>query len=109
VNIQRTTIEHLDGGGPAPQWLSTKQAAAYLGIIPRTLYRLIDSDQLPAYRFGRVIRLQRHQIDAFIDAARIQPGSLQHLYGDTTDIVDGDPADTLDDGELDGGGPDVEA
>jgi excisionase family DNA binding protein len=109
VNDQRTAEEHLDGGDPAPQWLSTKQAAAYLGIIPRTLYRLIDSGQLPAYRFGRVIRLQRHQIDAFIDTARIQPGSLQHLYSDTTDIIDGDTADTLDDGELDDDGPDDEA
>jgi excisionase family DNA binding protein len=107
VSNERATDEHLDGGDPAPEWLSTKLAAAYLGIIPRTLYRLIDSGQLPAYRFGRVIRLQRHQIDAFIDTARIQPGSLQHLY--TTDIIDGDTADTLDDGELDGGGPDDEA
>src|SRR5262249_41319426 len=39
-------------------WVSTKAAAARLGVVPPTLYRLIDLGELPAYRFGRVIRLR---------------------------------------------------
>lgn len=62
------------------EWLSTKEAARRLGITPRTLYKLIDEGQLPAYKFGRVIRLQQAEVDAFIDGARIQPGELEHLY-----------------------------
>jgi excisionase family DNA binding protein len=65
-------------------WLSTKEAARRLGITTRTLYRLIDSGQIPAYKFGRVIRLQAEEVDQFIDAARIEPGELEHLYADTT-------------------------
>jgi excisionase family DNA binding protein len=61
-------------------WLSTKEAARRLGITPRTLYRLIDEGQIPAYKFGRVIRLQEREVDAFIDSARIRPGELEHLY-----------------------------
>jgi excisionase family DNA binding protein len=61
-------------------WLSTAEAARRLGIGARTLYRLIDEGQIPAYKFGRVIRLQSGEVDAFIDAARIKPGSLEHLY-----------------------------
>lgn len=57
-------------------WLNTKQAARRLGIAPSTLYRLIDSGELPAYRLGRVIRLQQAEVDAFIESARIQPGTL---------------------------------
>ena len=64
-------------------WLSTREAARRLGITTRTLYRLIDSGQLPAYKFGRVIRLQETEVDAFIDQARIEPGALEHLYADT--------------------------
>lgn len=63
-------------------WLSTREAARRLGITPRTLYRLIDSGQLPAYKVGRVIRLQEGEVDAFIDRARIEPGQLEHLYAD---------------------------
>jgi excisionase family DNA binding protein len=60
--------------------MSTAEASRTLGIGLRTLYRLIDEGQLPAYKFGRVIRLQAAEVDAFIDAARIQPGQLEHLY-----------------------------
>jgi excisionase family DNA binding protein len=66
------------------QWLSTADAAARLGITPRTLYRFIDEGQLPAYRFGRVIRLKANEVDVFIEACRIEPGTLEHLYPDST-------------------------
>ena len=65
-------------------WLSTKEAADALGITPRTVYRLIDEAELPAYRFGRVIRLKRTEVDAFVGRSRIVPGELEHLYPDTT-------------------------
>ncbi len=61
-------------------WLSTKEAASALGLTPRTLYRLIDEGQLPAYRFGRVIRLKQSEIDSFVGNSRIEPGELEHLY-----------------------------
>ncbi len=62
------------------RWLSTAEAARRLGITPRTLYRFIDEGQLPAYRFGRVIRLKEAEVDGFIETCRIQPGTLEHLY-----------------------------
>lgn len=61
-------------------WLSTAEAARRLGVTPRTLYRFIDEGQLPAYRFGRVIRLKEAEVDGFIDSCRIEPGTLEHLY-----------------------------
>ena len=70
------------------QWLGTAEAARYLGITPRTLYRLIDDGQLPAYKFGRVIRLKQRDVDAFVENSKIEPGSLEHLY------AEGRPKDT---------------
>jgi excisionase family DNA binding protein len=66
------------------EWLSTQDAARRLGVTPRTLYRFIDLGDLPAYRLGRVIRLKADDVDAFIEASRIEPGSLEHLYPDTS-------------------------
>lgn len=63
-------------------WLGTPEAARYLGISQRTLYRLIDSGELPAYKLGRVVRLQKADVEAFIEGARIEPGTLGHLYPD---------------------------
>jgi len=65
---------------PDINWLSTADAATRLGITPRTLYRFIDEGQIPAYRFGRVIRLKLDEVDIFIEQCRIEPGSLEHLY-----------------------------
>jgi excisionase family DNA binding protein len=61
-------------------WLSTKEAAERLGITLRSLYRFIDEGDLVAYKFGRVIRIQEEDVDHFIEASRISPGSLEHLY-----------------------------
>ena len=65
------------------KWLSTREAAGELGITTRTLYRLIDSGQVPAYKFGRVIRLKADEVDAFVERSRIAPGELEHLYADS--------------------------
>ena len=66
------------------EWLSTQDAARRLGITPRTLYRFIDLGDLPAYRLGRVIRLKADDVERFIDSSRIEPGTLEHLYPDTS-------------------------
>lgn len=67
----------------APRWMSSAEAASYLGITIRTLYRFIDQGELPAYRFGRVIRLKQQEVERFIEASRIEPGELDHLYPET--------------------------
>jgi excisionase family DNA binding protein len=61
-------------------WLGTKEAAALLGITLRSLYRFIDEGDLPAYKFGRVIRLKVEDVNRYIESCRIQPGDLEHLY-----------------------------
>jgi excisionase family DNA binding protein len=58
------------------EWLNTAETAKRLGVTPRTLYRFIDDGQLPAYRFGRVIRLKESEVAEFIERCRIVPGSL---------------------------------
>ena len=77
-------------GDVTGSWMSSKDAAQRIGITPRTLYRFIDEGQIPAYRIGRVIRLQRPDVESFIEQSRVQPGTLKHLYPDAAadnDIV----------------------
>ncbi len=64
------------------EWLGTAEAARHLGITTRTLYRLINEGQIPAYKFGRVFRLKHSDIEQFIEDSRVEPGSLDHLYPD---------------------------
>lgn len=68
-------------------WLNTSETAKRLGVTPRTLYRFIDDGQIPAYRFGRVIRLKETEVEEFIDNCRIQPGTLDSAYHDV-EVID---------------------
>lgn len=70
------------------EWLNTAESARRLGVTPRTLYRFIDDGQLPAYRFGRVIRLKESEVADFIERCRIVPGSLEAESG-----IDADQAE----------------
>ena len=88
--------EHAGAGPSRPdaastadiQWVNTGEAAKRLGVTTRTLYRFIDEGQLAAYRFGRVIRLKEDDIAAFIEACRIEPGTLEHLYPESAPAKD---------------------
>ena len=71
-------MKQLQSDGPV--WLSTETAARRLGVTARTLYRFVNEGQLPAFRFGRVIRLKSTDVDAYIEDCRIRPGALDHLY-----------------------------
>lgn len=62
------------------RWLSTAEASERLGVTLRTLYRLVDEGRVPAYKIGRVIRVKEADVEAYIESARIQPGTLAHLY-----------------------------
>lgn len=74
-----------DQGGSVIEWMNTQEAAAHLGITVRTLYRAIDEGKLTAYRMGRVIRIQKPDLESYLQASRIQPGELVHLYPETVD------------------------
>lgn len=78
---------------PEPVWLGTQDAARQLGITARTLYRLINEGEIPAYKLGRVLRLKLSDVETFLDSARVKPGDLEHLYPErkrTDATVDGE-------------------
>ena len=72
----------------AIRWLGTTEAAERLGVVPRTLYRMIDEGAIPAYKMGRVIRVKESDLDAFLETTKVQPGSLSHLYPERIDSGD---------------------
>ena len=71
------------------RWLGTTEAADRLGVVPRTLYRMIDEGQIRAYKMGRVIRVKESDLEEFLEGTRVRPGELKHLYPER---VDGDTA-----------------
>ncbi len=72
------------------RWMGVPEAAEYLGVVVRTVYRLIDTGDIPAFKVGRVIRMRREDVDAFLESRRIEPGELGHLYQPETGQSDDD-------------------
>lgn len=61
------------------EWLSIPQAAKRLGVGTPLVYRFVNDGDLPAYKFGRVYRVQAADIDVFLERVRVKPGELDHL------------------------------
>jgi len=51
---------------PAQPYLSLIQAAAYLGLSPKTIYVWAEGRRIPAYKVGRLWRFDRAELDAFV-------------------------------------------
>ena len=60
--------------------MGVPELAEHLGVGERTVYAFLDRGLIPADKLGRVIRLKRADVDAFLEANRVEPGSLRHLY-----------------------------
>jgi excisionase family DNA binding protein len=78
----------LPGVSDPIRWLGTTEAAERLGVVPRTLYRMINEGAIPAYKMGRVIRVKESDLDTFLESTKVQPGSLSHLYPDRAEVAD---------------------
>lgn len=59
----------------APVWLNTDSSAAYIGITPATLRRLVDRGEVVAFQIGRVRRYRQDDLDRFLEDARVKPAN----------------------------------
>jgi excisionase family DNA binding protein len=55
---------------PHPIFLTTREVQDCLRVTPRTIYRLIESRELPAVRVGRRWRFRRRDLDEWFDRQR---------------------------------------
>ena len=53
--------------------LSVREVADALGVNPETIRRLIHDGRLDAIRVGRVLRIDRAELDRFIASQRVRP------------------------------------
>ena len=54
-------------------WLSPTQIANELNVSRNVVYRAITRGDLPAFRYGNVLRVARTDLDAFLTAHRALP------------------------------------
>lgn len=54
----------------ASPMLTKEQVAAYLAVSKRTLDRLIQSGEIPAYRIGGHRRFRREDVDSYVSSRK---------------------------------------
>ncbi len=59
--------------GVIPRYLRVPQAAAYLGLAPKTLYRLVEEKRIPHIRKGRTLFFDRLALDKWMQADSVNP------------------------------------
>jgi excisionase family DNA binding protein len=55
--------------------LNVDQAAERLGTSPRFIRRLIAERRIPYAKLGKHVRIDTADLDAFVAAARVEPGT----------------------------------
>lgn len=54
----------------SPAVFRVTEAAKYLACSERTIWNLVKGQKIPAVRFGKILRIERADLDAFIAAAK---------------------------------------
>ena len=52
-----------------PRYMSLDQAAVYLALSPKTLYKWASLGQICAHKLGRVWRFDKEELDRFVHAS----------------------------------------
>ncbi|WP_051325271.1 helix-turn-helix domain-containing protein [Glycomyces tenuis] len=55
-----------------------KEAAAYMAVTERFIRRLVLEGRIRYYKLGKYVRFEQEDLDAFIDAGRVD--SLENLW-----------------------------
>lgn len=52
-------------------WFTQREAAAYLGVSPKTISRLRESGRLSFYRLDRLVLLKKSDVDRLVELSRV--------------------------------------
>ena len=66
VVARHQQAEPVEGNQMEDRWLSVDEIAAYLGITRDSVYRWIDSKNMPAHRVGRRWKFRKEEIDEWV-------------------------------------------
>jgi excisionase family DNA binding protein len=68
-----------ESGSPSPAW-TVRQVAEYLSVNERTVYRMAERGELPAFKVGDAWRFRREDIEAWIEGQQRDRGG-DHAKG----------------------------
>ena len=52
------------------EFLTVKEVAQWLGVVERTIYRLLENKAMPCYKIGGSNRFRRADIEAYLERVK---------------------------------------
>jgi len=49
------------------RWISVRECSSYLGLHPKSVYRLIDKGEIPAGRVGHSVRIDLRKLEEILE------------------------------------------
>jgi DNA binding domain, excisionase family len=72
--VKQGDISKPDNASISCVWLTTGEAAAYLGVTAAVVRKLISQGELTAYQPGRRdLRLKRSDVESYLESVRVKP------------------------------------
>lgn len=56
-----------------PQYLTYRQAEELTGLSRQTVWRLIKSGDVRAFRIGRSVKIERRSLESYVQAEPVEP------------------------------------
>ena len=53
-----------------PEFLTAKEVAKWLGIVERTVFRLVEKKAFPHYKVGRSTKFRRSDVEAYLASVK---------------------------------------
>ena len=56
------------------EWFTTEELVRWLGLGRTKTYELLRSGEIPNYKIGRIRRIRRQDVDAWLERNKYRPG-----------------------------------
>ena len=56
------------------EWLTVTELQGWLGLGRSKAYELVQTGEIPSYRIGRILRIRRKDVEAWLEENCYQPG-----------------------------------
>lgn len=80
IEVVSETVPPMLKGASRKDLLTTKEAAALLGVSSRTLQNLRDTRQIAFSQHGRKILFKRESVEEFINTCLVNPKSKPYKF-----------------------------
>ncbi len=64
----------MEAGVESKEWFTTDELVRWLGLGRTKTYEMLRTGEIPSYKIGRLRRIRRQDVEAWLESNRFRPG-----------------------------------